>query len=385
MLKIINPDGQSALHSIALTQTVLSLKQALKWDQVLIACGRKLQDAWILQQCIGPDLKVHLVRHKPADWVLLVKPQEGKVISVDIQSKASVQDLLSILETKGITNVKLVFQGQALGASLLLEAARVKHSSVLYAVAVRKNPVKVVISLQAKSSFTLDVELEHTLLMLKQQIKQKKQVETSAQRLFLGSNELKQDNSTLAALELANMSAIRLISKKKGELIVLIIAPRTVYHVQMPASSTIAQLKAEIQQLYDINRQLEMQLSKAGTIFKDTQTLKEAGISNRSKIDLKLLTSVLIRDLAGRLKRITLENEGTVQQLQAKITEKCSISAEKQRLKCQGEVLQPSQPIAQLFKPSSSSLSAFFLSNVSLQSVGGLQTQSAVFLDDFFP
>ncbi len=384
MLKIINPDGQSALHSIALTQTVLSLKQALKWDQVLIACGRKLQDAWILQNCIGPDLKVHLVRQKPADWVLLVKPQEGKVISVDIQSKASVQDLLVILEAKGITNVQLVFEGQALG-TLLLEAARVKHNSVLYAVAVRKNPVKVVISLQAKSSFTLDVESQHTLLMLKQQITQKKQVETSAQRLFLGSNELKQDNSTLAALGLANMSVIRLISKKNGELIVLIIAPRTVYHVQMPASSTIAQLKAEIQQLYDINRQLEMQLSKAGTVFKDTQTLKEAGISNRSKIDLKLLTSVLVRDLAGRLKRITLENDSTVQHLQAKITEKCSIPAEKQRLKCQREELQPNQPIAQLFKPSSSSLSAFFMSNVGLQSVSGLQTQSAVFLDDFFP
>ena len=384
MLKIINPKGESALHSIALTQTVLSLKQALKWDQTLIACGRKLQDAWILQQCIGPDLRVHLAERKPKEWVVFVKPREGKVLTLDIEAKASVQDLVVLLATKGIANVKLVFQGRILGSSRL-EDAQVRHNSVLYTLTVQPNPVKLVISLKARSSFTLDLQLDHTLLTLKQQIKEKKQIDTSVQRLFLGSNELKQDNSALSALGLANMSAIRLISKKKGEIIVLIIAPRTVYHVQMPASSTISQLKAEMQQLYAIDKQVELQLTKAGTVLKDTQTFGEAGISNRSKIDLKLLISVLVRDLAGRLKRIALGNDDTLQQLQAKITEQCSISAEKQRLKCQGKEIQPNRPISQLLRPSASSLEAFFMSNVSLQSVGRLQTQSAVFLDDFFP
>lgn len=249
MLKIVNSKGESAPHHIPLTQTVLSLKQALKWNQELIACGRKLQDPWILQQCVGPDLRVYLAERKAEAWVLFVKPLKGKVLSIDIPAKASVQDLLAILKAKAITNVKLVFQGRIL-ASSLLETASVRHNSVLYLLNVQSNPVKLVISLQAKTSFTLDLQLEHTLLNLKQQIKDKSHIERAVQRLFLGENELKQDNSTLSALGVTNMSVIRLISKRKGEIIVLVTAPRTVYHVQMPASSTITQFKAEIQKMY---------------------------------------------------------------------------------------------------------------------------------------
>lgn len=385
MVQVINPAGQSTLHTVPLTHTVLSLRQTLHWSQVLIACGRKLQDSWTLQQCLGPSQQVYLVLQKPEEWVLFVKSPQGKTLTIDMRAKASVSDLVGLLGSKGITGIVLVFRGKMLKEQTqLLAAAGVTHNSLLFAALVKANPEKVVISMHQKAAFTLDVGLEDTLATLQAKIEEVKQVKTADQRLFVGAKELKSERKTLTSLQITDMTSIRLISKRKSDIIIYILAPKdNVYHVQLPPSSTIAQLKAEIKQLYAIDDKLELQLSLLGHILSDTSTLTEAEVKNRTKVKLVFLVSVLIRDLAGKLKRISLESTHTVKEMQAEIQKKFAISVEKQRLTCGGETVEPSKSLAELLSPAAVPFPDFFLPHMGMLPPKSLH--STFFLDEFFP
>ena len=385
MIQVVNPAGQTAPHSIPLSQTVLSLKTALHWDQVLVACGRKLQDSWTLQQCLGPDRKVYLVLQKLEEWVLFVKTTQGKVLSIDVNAKSSVSELLGLVGNRGIRNVKLIYKGKMLkDLSQLLSEAGVGQSSLLFAAPVQRNSAKVFIYMHVKNCFTLDVALEDTLSTLQTRIEEEKKVKTADQRLFIGIKELKNGTQTLTSLQITDMTAIRLISKRKNEIIIYILAPKdNIYHIQLPKSSTIAQLKAEIKQLYTIDENSELQLSLSNNILSDSQTLSAAEVKNRTKVKLSILTSVLIRDLAGKLKRISVEKGGKVAEIQAAIQVKFAVPAEKQHLKCKDKAVEPSTPLEQLFSPAAASLSSFFLPQMGLQSPQSLH--SPLFLDAFFP